>query len=109
MGRIFIQVPAQILDDPRMGTLSDREWREFIMSLPRYEEYDISPERISWLRVRREQTKRVFERDENVCRYCGSTARLEIDHIIPLARGGTNDLDNLQILCRHCNAKKHTR
>ena len=32
--------------------------------------------------------------------------RLEIDHIHPLARGGTNKLDNLQVLCRSCNARK---
>lgn len=29
------------------------------------------------------------------------------DHITPLAHGGTNDLANIQILCRPCNSRKH--
>lgn len=29
------------------------------------------------------------------------------DHITPLARGGTNQPDNIQVLCRACNARKH--
>lgn len=34
--------------------------------------------------------------------------QIEVDHIYPIARGGTNDLDNLQLLCGFCNsAKKH--
>lgn len=35
--------------------------------------------------------------------------RLEIDHIIPVAHGGTNDRLNLQILCDYCNAYKGSR
>lgn len=51
----------------------------------------------------------VFERDRNCCQSCGQTnqqTELTIDHIIPLARGGSHDLSNLQTLCRSCNAKK---
>jgi 5-methylcytosine-specific restriction endonuclease McrA len=32
-----------------------------------------------------------------------------IDHIIPVSRGGTNDVDNLRLLCRSCNSKKGAR
>lgn len=32
--------------------------------------------------------------------------KYEVDHIVAIARGGTNDRRNLQILCRPCNAKK---
>ena len=48
----------------------------------------------------------VYERDGNRCCKCGSTAHLEIDHIIPISKGGTSDLNNLQTLCHDCNAKK---
>ena len=53
----------------------------------------------------------VFKRDGYRCRECGASkdeTSLEIDHIVPVARGGTNDIDNLQTLCRECNRMKHT-
>ncbi len=51
----------------------------------------------------------VMGRDNYRCRYCGSNLYPEIDHIIPLSRGGTNDPSNLQVLCRGCNAQKGAR
>ena len=53
----------------------------------------------------------VFKRDGYRCRECGASKEetsLEIDHILPVAKGGTNDIDNLQTLCRECNRMKHT-
>ena len=53
----------------------------------------------------------VFKRDGYRCRECGASkdeTSLEIDHIVPVAKGGTNDIDNLQTLCRECNRMKHT-
>lgn len=35
--------------------------------------------------------------------------KLEIDHIIPLAKGGRNDIGNIQLLCRFCNRSKGIR
>lgn len=43
------------------------------------------------------------------CAYCGSTAKLTIDHRIPLFRGGSNTLDNLTLACRPCNSRKGVR
>lgn len=40
------------------------------------------------------------------CAICDSTEHIEIDHIVPISRGGTNTIDNVQPLCRHCNASK---
>ena len=45
----------------------------------------------------------------NRCAHCYETGQLEVDHIVPLARGGTNWPSNLQLLCRSCNARKGTR
>lgn len=39
------------------------------------------------------------------CVVCGAVADT-VDHRIPLARGGTNDLDNLQPMCKECNRRK---
>lgn len=57
--------------------------------------------------------KRVLERDANVCQSCGvrstrvDDVRLEVDHVVPKADGGSHALDNLQALCPSCHAEKH--
>lgn len=52
---------------------------------------------------------RVMERDGRRCRLCSSTDRLEIDHVIPVVHGGTNEESNLQVLCWKCNNGKGAR
>jgi len=52
---------------------------------------------------------RVMERDGYRCVYCGATskeARLQVDHIVPVARGGTSDSTNLVTACFDCNNGK---
>ena len=49
----------------------------------------------------------VYDRDRQRCCQCGKKSnKLEIDHIIPIAKGGKSTLDNLQTLCHECNIKK---
>jgi len=61
------------------------------------------------IRIPPEVKKYVFQRDKYQCQSCGKTTvetNLSIDHIIPLARGGQNDISNLQTLCLTCNQQK---
>ena len=51
----------------------------------------------------------VFERDGHQCLKCGRTDDLTVDHIVPRVYGGTNAANNLQTLCRGCNAEKGAR
>lgn len=46
--------------------------------------------------------------DEGFCRRCGKMAQC-VDHIIPIAEGGTDDRHNLQALCNQCHSKKTRR
>jgi 5-methylcytosine-specific restriction endonuclease McrA len=46
---------------------------------------------------------------ENRCLACGATGKLTPDHVIPLARGGRNDIENIQPLCLTCNLQKGTK
>ncbi|MBD2001525.1 HNH endonuclease [Leptolyngbya sp. FACHB-541] len=58
--------------------------------------------------------KAVFFRDRGMCAICGtdlsglvSLSPIEnFDHMVPLARGGLNDVTNLQLLCQPCNLRK---
>lgn len=54
----------------------------------------------------------VFKRDSFTCQYCGARAPdvvLQVDHIEPVASGGTDDFMNLITSCRECNAGKRDR
>lgn len=51
----------------------------------------------------------VFKRDGYKCKECGKTNKettLHADHIIPVSKGGTDELDNFQTLCEECNTAK---
>ena len=58
---------------------------------------------------RRNKLAAVIERDGPRCRWCGTEADPTLDHVVPLARGGTNAVDNLQVLCADCNQLKGDR
>jgi hypothetical protein len=51
----------------------------------------------------------VFKRDEFTCCYCGQkppTVVLEVDHIVPVVEGGSDEIDNLTTACFDCNRGK---
>jgi len=50
--------------------------------------------------------KKLLHKYKFRCVECGSEEKLTIDHIKPVSKGGTDDLSNLQILCKSCNSRK---
>ena len=52
--------------------------------------------------------RELVEQWGNRCAYRGEPGPLELDHRVPLARGGTNFIENILPACRNCNARKHT-
>lgn len=56
--------------------------------------------------------KAIKNRYANCCLACHKAEpaiSLEPDHVVPLSRGGKGTIDNIQPLCRSCNARKHAR
>jgi hypothetical protein len=57
----------------------------------------------------------VLKRDNYTCTKCGASpssdhrVESEVDHVIPIARGGGNAIENLQTLCKKCNQGKKDR
>ena len=52
----------------------------------------------------------IKERDKGLCQYCGKkNDDIVIDHIIPWARGGRHNPENLAVACRSCNSIKRDK
>ncbi|ENY6168428.1 HNH endonuclease [Vibrio fluvialis] len=59
----------------------------------------------------------IVKREQGICHYCPSPVAIpglsnqtyDIDHMVPIARGGTNDPTNLVLSCAVCNNKKRAR
>lgn len=66
------------------------------------------PRRKATAHTRKIRSK-VFEKYGRKCLCCGATKNLSIDHVVPLSKGGVNDISNYQPLCKSCNSKKGTR
>ncbi|MEZ0393034.1 MAG: HNH endonuclease, partial [Pseudobdellovibrionaceae bacterium] len=72
-------------------------------------EYDSSrafrKRRVINLKSKAQVKREVFLRAKNQCENCRSTYALEIDHIQPKALGGSDESDNLRLLCKSCNQR----
>ena len=56
---------------------------------------------------------KIMQRDGFRCRLCGASAadgaKLHVDHICPVSKGGKTEPDNLRTLCERCNLGKSAR
>jgi rubredoxin len=112
-GGILIEFCCEHCDaEPQLGIYQHKgttliEW--FDLGLPEPEP-EPEPEPIKRQPIKPSLRFEILKRDNYRCQMCGVTAKdgatLEIDHIHPVSKGGTNEPDNLQVLCRECNAGK---
>ena len=59
----------------------------------------------SQTKIKKKLMESVFSSLGDMCLYCGRPAEV-LDHVIPIAWGGTNDAENMQPICCKCNSKK---
>jgi len=57
-------------------------------------------------RIPEEIRHEVWRRDGGKCAQCSGRENLEFDHIIPLSKGGSNTVRNIELLCEKCNREK---
>ncbi len=70
---------------------------------------DEPPLKLTPTEVRRLYGKLLYGKQEGYCPGCEEHEKfknMDVDHIVPRTRGGTNDMANLQLLCRQCNSSK---
>lgn len=111
MSRWF-RIWSDLLNDRAVQQLSGDEFKaEFMKAVNRQPSkfdaflkvYEGRLPRNEWAAIRLS----VFNRDNHTCRYCGAQGvKLECDHIVPLAKGGSHHKSNLATACRDCNRKK---
>jgi hypothetical protein len=56
-----------------------------------------------------EEWKSLCKKHHNRCLCCGKRRKLTADHVIPVSKGGTSDISNIQPLCGSCNSMKNDK
>lgn len=90
--------------EPRKTNLGKRRLPSAKGKMTRAQRRELEKRR-RWFVLRGE----ILRRDGYQCQYCkasGPGVRLEVDHIVPRASGGTNDRVNLITACQPCNKAK---
>lgn len=62
--------------------------------------------------ISKETRKLVYDKCNGHCAYCGCKLEykdMQVDHVLAVGRGGSNDIDNLLPACRQCNYDKHKK
>jgi len=54
-----------------------------------------------------QEWRALVETHQHRCVYCDESGPLQVEHKIPVARGGKNTIDNIVPSCARCNARKH--
>jgi len=108
--------------NPEAAKARERKWRQDNPEKVRRRNrnwIDANPEKVVFQKRRRRALKAgaqgrhteaewiaTLSKHDHSCAYCGSTGRLEADHVVPLSKGGTDSIDNIVPACKSCNCSK---
>jgi hypothetical protein len=104
------EAKAEWLKYPFGNTKSAERYDYFpfvLKNLKKVKEYP--PKKPSPRYIPSEVRIRIWLRDGAKCKRCGAKENLEFDHIIPVAKGGSNTESNIELLCKLCNRRKLDR
>lgn len=69
-----------------------------------------APQKAKRKTIPRGLKNRVFEKSNGICAYCGTdlvkNGNWHVDHVVPICRGGKDEIENLVAACHRCNTKK---
>lgn len=68
-----------------------------------------SERRRDQFKLSRSRRRKIYEKDDHKCHYCGSPDSLTVDHKQPMSLGGSDDDENLVACCKSCNSSKGTK
>jgi len=100
---VYIKVVGRLDEDPDLDWLISSGFCEWC------DEDDAWENPWASRSISAELRSQILSRDGNKCVFCEAEETLEIDHIIPVSKGGDSNPRNLQVLCRSCNRKKRAR
>jgi hypothetical protein len=88
---------------------SDKERKKFEQLQRKFSDKDTEEIKYERIRIPEEVRIAVWRRDQGRCAKCGNRENLEYDHIVPVSRGGSTTVRNIELLCQNCNRSKGNR
>lgn len=84
----------------------NKKWNNIKKEIDFFEKYEKINKYSRREPIPEEVRHEVWRRDQGKCIKCGSSEKLEFDHIIPFSKGGSDSARNIQLLCERCNREK---
>lgn len=102
--------PSRVMDGKYDNLLPPWDVRNSSFYVDKYIREKLQNKRVN---LRPSLRFKILHRDQYRCQACGATAedgaKLHVDHILPVSKGGTNNESNLRALCSECNIGRGNR